>query len=157
MKKLKITLILVSFVLISSCGFKPINLEDSKTINFKNINISGDKKISYNLRNNILLISNNDSKNVQDINIKIQKRKTSKIKDKTGKVTRYNLSISAKLKLTNLKDSSIVEKTFSQNEDFYVSAVHIDTINNEENAVKNIIDQLSTDIINFITLRMRKR
>jgi len=157
MKKLKITLILVLLVVTSSCGFKPMNLAGNKTVNFKNINISGDKKISYNLRNNILLISSNDSKNVRDLDIKLQKKKNSKIKDKAGKITRYNLSISAILKLTNLKDSSVIEKTFSQNEDFYVSANHIDTITNEKNAVKNIIDQLSMDIVNFITLRMRNR
>ena len=156
-KKLKIISILASFILLSSCGFKPINLENSKTINFNNININGERRIAYGLKNNILLISSNDSKNVHDIDIKIEKDKKSKIKDKTGKITRYNLSISAALKLKNLKEKNVIQKTFYRNEDYYVSKVHIDTINNENNAIKNIIDQLSYDITNFITLEMRNK
>ena len=151
-KKLKIISILASFILLSSCGFKPINLENSKTINFNNINIKGERRIAYGLKNNILLISSNDSKNVHDIDIKIEKDKKSKIKDKTGKITRYNLSISVNLELTKTRDNTKITKMFIRTSDYDVAKIYSDTLNNENNSVRNITRQLSDDIISFVSL-----
>ena len=82
-----------------SCGFKPINEKNSRLIYLNKVNISGEKRISYTLKNNILIISNKDSKNKYDANIQVQKQKNTKIKDKTGKVTRYDMAITVNLEL----------------------------------------------------------
>jgi hypothetical protein len=154
MKNIKITSILI-FLLLSSCGFKPINKKNSSLIYFNNIVVSGDKRISYNLKNDILLISDDSSKNNYDAEIKLTKQKKTKIKDLSGKVTRYNINLSALLKLTNNKDKREIQKTFSKDADYDVAKIHSNTINNENNATKNLTQQISTDIINFINLSMR--
>ena len=75
MKNIKIISILVFLILLSSCGFKPINQKNGNLINFRNIKVTGEQRIAYALKNNLLLISNNNSKNNYDAEIKINKKK----------------------------------------------------------------------------------
>ena len=154
MKNIKITSILI-FLLLSSCGFKPINQKNNSLIYFNEIVISGDKRISYSLKNNISLISDETSKNNYNVDIKLTKQRKIKIKEINGKVTRYNINLSALLKLTNNKNRKEIQKTFNRNADYDVATIHSDTINNENNATKNLTQQISTEIINFINLSMR--
>lgn len=150
-----ISILVVSLLLTLSCGFKPVNFKDNQIIYMRNVNVSGDQKISYSLKNNILLISDKNSENKYDVEIKLDKTDKAKIKDNKGKVTRYNISISANLKLSNVEDNNEIQRVFLRNGDFDVASSHSDTINNEKNTTKNIIQQLSDDIISFITLAMR--
>jgi hypothetical protein len=154
MKNIKISSILI-FLLLSSCGFKPINQKNNSLIYFNKIVVSGDKRISYSLKNNISLISDEASKNNYDAEIKLTKQKKIKIKEISGKVTRYNINLSALLKLTNNKNNEEIQKMFNRNADYNVATIHSNTINNENNATKNLTQQISNDIINFISLSMR--
>ena len=157
MKNIKIISILVFLILLSSCGFKPINQKNGNLINFRNIKVTGEQRIAYALKNNLLLISNNNSKNNYDAEIKINKKKNSKIKNSSGKITRYELSINVSLELTNLDDNIKINKSFVRSGDYNVDVIHSDTINNEKNLTKNIIQQISDDAVNFISLSIRKK
>ena len=154
MKNIKITSILI-FLILSSCGFKPINQKNNSLIYFNEIVISGDKRISYSLKNNISLISDETSKNNYNAEIKLTKQRKIRIKEISGKVTRYNINLSALLRLTNNKNRKEIQKTFDRNADYDVATIHSNTINNENNATKNLTQQISTEIINFINLSMR--
>jgi len=152
---IKIIFILAVSLIVSSCGFKQINQKSNNIIYIQNFNTTGEARIAYTLKNDILLMSNNNSKNKYDAEITLQKKKKYKIKDQTGKITRYNLSVQVNLKLTNLDNERIIQKTFEKNSDYDVAAIHSDTIKNETNATKNTTQMLSSDIVNFITLSMR--
>ena len=154
MKNGKITSILI-FLLLSSCGFKPMHQKNNNLIYFNKIVISGDKRIGYSLKNNISLISDENSKNNYNAEIKLTKQRKIRIKEISGKVTRYNINLSALLRLTNNKNRKEIQKTFNRNADYDVATIHSDTINNENNATKNLTQQISTEIINFINLSMR--
>ena len=157
MKNIKIISILVFLILLSSCGFKPINQKNGNLINFRNIKVTGEQRIAYALKNNLLVISNNNSQNNYDAEIKIIKKKNSKIKNSSGKIIRYELSITVSLELTNLDDNIKINKSFVRSGDYNVDVIHSDTINNEKNLTKNIIQQISDDAINFISLSIRKK
>ena len=107
------------------------------------------------LKNNILLISKKDSKNKYEIKLKIDKTKTSKIKNTRGEVTRYSLSVIVNLVMKNIINQKNISKSFTRNGDYDVATIHSNTMNNEKNAVKNIIQQISNDIISFITLHVK--
>ena len=154
MKNGKITSILI-FLLLSSCGFKPMHQKNNNLIYFNKIVISGDKRIGYSLKNNISLISDENSKNNYNAEIKLTKQRKIRIKEISGKVTRYNINLSALLKLTNNKNNEEIQKMFNRNADYNVATIHSNTINNENNATKNLTQQISTEIINFINLSMR--
>ena len=156
MLKIKIiSILLFSMLMLSSCGFKPLDQKNNNLIYIQNVDVVGETRIAYTIKNNILLISNNNSKNKYSVKVEIQKKKRVKTKNKTGKITRYSLFVSTKLELTNLNDSKKIVKLFTQNKDFDREEDYSNTINNENDAIKNIIEQISDDIVNFITLTMR--
>ena len=61
-KKLKIIPTLICFILLISCGFKKIN-QELNLIYFEEIIITGDKRLSQVLKNNLLLLSNKTAEN----------------------------------------------------------------------------------------------
>lgn len=158
-KNLKITsLLILASLLFLSCGFKQINHKDNKLIYIRDINLSGNPKIAYNLKNNILLISNKDAKNKYDVDIKLQKKENNKIKNKKGKITRYTVSITVDLQLTSLDNvNNKINKIFTRSADYDVAPIHSDTKANEKNVTKNITQHLSSEIINFITMTVKNQ
>jgi len=144
--------IFIASMLLVSCGFKKINQNEISPIYIQNLNIIGDVRDGYILKNNILLISNKNANNRYEIEINLKKNTINKIKDTTGKVTRYNTVISAKVTLKNIDNLKIINKTFTKNYDYDVAKEHSQTIINAKEATSNIIQQISNDIINFITL-----
>ena len=156
MKKNKIIIIIISLLVLASCGFKPINQKNTNLIFFSNIDVEGDPKITYYLKNNILIISNKNSKNVYDVKLTVEKRRNIKIKDKTGKAKRYTLSLVVNLNLSDVQKKTI-QKKFIQREDYDVAKIHSSTIQNENRATKITIQKITDEIINFITLSMRNK
>ena len=154
-KNIKSILIIILPVFLLSCGFKVINKKNEKLIFIQNISIEGEKRSANLLKNNILLISDSNSKNIFDVKIEITKKKENKIKNISGRVTRYNLSLFVKLELKNLEDNKRINQTFFRTLDYNVAKVHSDTISNENSATKNLMKQISNDIVSFITLSMR--
>ena len=150
-KKINIILILLFSLLLISCGYKKI-IQKETNINIQSINVTGENRIAYNLKNDIGLITNENSENRFRINLKITKKINNKIKDTTGKITRFNLTINGDLVLINVKTLEETNKSFSKNQDYDVAENHSDTIKNEKQATKNVTRQLSGEVINFIML-----
>jgi len=150
-KKINIILILLFSLLLISCGYKKI-IQKETNINIQSINVTGENRIAYNLKNDIGLITNENSENRFRINLKITKKINNKIKDATGKITRFNLTINGDLILINVKTLEETNKSFSKNQDYDVAENHSDTIKNEKQATKNVTRQLSEEVINFIML-----
>ena len=73
-KNIKILIFLISTVLLTSCGFQKIN-QNKALIHFKNINTTGENRIAYKLKNNILLVSNEMATTTYDVDIKVIKKK----------------------------------------------------------------------------------
>ena len=151
----KIIIIIIFSILLNSCGFKKINRDADSSVYIRTINVSGDNRIGYILKNNILLISKKGSNKKYDIDIKLKNTRTSKIKDISGKTSRFNESIALNLVLENIDNSEKIIKSFTESRDYDVGKNHTTTIRNQKNAIKNIIEQLSDEIINFLTLSIK--
>ena len=152
---MKIIFILSLSLLLTACGFKKMNQKNMHIIHIQSINVVGEQRIGYSLKNNILLISKSDSKNKYNVQITITKKRINKIKDSSGKVTRYNVSIITNLELINLENKKRIQRIFSRNADYNIANIHSNTIANEKRTILNMTQQLSEDIISFITLSMR--
>ena len=153
-KIMKILFFLVSIVLLTSCGFKKIK-QDKTLIHFKNITTSGEDRIAYKLKNSILLVSNEMATTTYDVDIKVIKKKSNKIKNDKGKITRYSLNISAIVNFNNINTQEIINRSFTESTDYNIGQNHSQTKNNEVNATQILIDQLSETILNFITLTIK--
>ena len=150
-KKNNIIFIFLVYTLLTSCGFKKINQSES-VIHLQNISINGENRISYLLKNNILVISNSDAQSKYDLEIDLKKTKSNKIKDSTGKVTRFNIEISANLNLQNYYDTEVISRTFSKNTNYEIADNHSKTVSNEKTAIKLTVQELSEEIKKFIII-----
>jgi len=154
-----IRIIVLAFVmgfLLVSCGYKKIT-QEKLSIDLQNINITADKRIAYKLKNNILLISNEESKNKYNLDLNLIYKKTSKIIDKTGKTIRFNIAYTGNLKLKNIDTDENINKSFSVKGEYDIAEDYSDTVNNRNTAINNIIEKLSNDITNFISLSFRTK
>ena len=151
LKKNTLTFGLLLLILLPSCGYKKIN-QDMPFININKIIINEVRPITFKLKNNIILISKDNAKNSYNIDLKIKKNKTSKIKNASGKVTRYTLGVNVDLTMTNIENQKRNQRSFSKSIDYNTNKIYSETINNEKNTYKLIIEELSEEIINFISL-----
>ena len=150
MKKIKISLYIIIILGLSSCGYS--RLDDQLTeFKFNNIEINGDKRLSYILKNNLNLLSKPESKKSYDLLINLTSSKTSKIKDAAGKTTRFSLVLNGDLKLID-NNKSTKNRSFSVSNDYDVLNNHSDTIRNEKNSIQRNIDVLSEEITRYIQL-----
>ena len=135
---------------LSSCGYSRLN-DQSNEFRFNSIEINGDKRLSFILKNNLNILSNPESKKSYDLLINLTNSKTSKIKDTTGKTTRFNVVLNGDLKLTD-SNKAVKIKSFTVSNDYDVSNNHSDTIRNEKNSIQNNIDLLSEEITKYLQL-----
>jgi outer membrane lipopolysaccharide assembly protein LptE/RlpB len=150
MKKIKISLYIMIILGLSSCGYSRLN-DQSNEFKFNSIEINGDKRLSFILKNNLNLLSKPESKKNYDLLINLTSSKTSKIKDTTGKTTRFNVVLNGDLKLTD-NNKVVKNRSFTVSNDYDVSNNHSDTIRNEKNSIQNNIDLLSEEITKYIQL-----
>jgi outer membrane lipopolysaccharide assembly protein LptE/RlpB len=150
MKKIKISLYIMIIIGLSSCGYSRLN-DQSNEFKFNSIEINGDKRLSFILKNNLNLLSKPESKKSYDLLINLTSSKTSKIKDTTGKTTRFNVILNGDLKLTD-NNKVVKNRSFTVSNDYDVSNNHSDTIRNEKNSIQNNIDSLSEEITKYIQL-----
>tara|TARA_B100001758_G_C17982269_1_gene388777 strand:- start:39 stop:512 length:474 start_codon:yes stop_codon:yes gene_type:complete len=147
-----IFLFLILPLLVFSCGYKKINETNEKYFHIQKIEILGDKKIGYLLKNEILLISSNSGKNKINIQLDINKSKEIKTKDASGKVTKYKIILNTNMKIRHMNNTKIIDKNFIKSINFDVAKNHSDTINKEKISTKNLGNQMAEDIINFLNI-----
>ena len=152
----KIISIYILSIMLTSCGFKKIGQQKS-LIYLQNISVIGDSRIGYTLKNNLQLISNKNANNKYDVKLEIIKTKNSKIKSTAGKTTRYTLFYTVKIKLISADTEKTFNKSFTKDRDYAVASIHSDTIRNEKNATKIIIQQLSDQITNYINISLKNK
>ena len=150
MKKLKFLLNIILVISVSACGYSRLN-DQSNELKFNTIEINGDKRLAYTLKNNLNLLSKVESKNTYNLSINLINSKTSRIKDATGKTTRFNLVLNGDLKLTD-NNKVVYNRMFTVSNDYDVSKNHSDTIRNEKNSMQNNINALSEEIAKYIQL-----
>ena len=151
MKILKIIIILLMFLSLNSCGFSKLN-DETKNISFGVINIDGNKRIAYELKNKINLIAKENAERKYDVSIFLSDFRESKIKNVAGKTTRYNSGLSANVKLIDNYNRKEYNRSFNVSSDYDVSKNHSDTIKNEKISLQNNIEKLSEEITKYIQL-----
>ena len=151
MKKIKfLVLNLLILSVLTNCGLKRINNLESQNYSIKNINIDGEKKIGYFIRNELLLSSDSKSKNLINIELLVNKKIEKLEKDISNKVTKYRMSLKVSAKIKNLRKNKTLERTFVQNESYDVKSSHSITLKNEKRAANNLAERISEEFIRYL-------
>ena len=107
-------ILLIIFILPSSCGYKAINNVNSFDFFINEYEFKGDKKINYILEKNFKRFQSNENSETNFKIISESKKNISIVtKDTKGEVSSYNIKVSVKIetfKNQKLIDSIIFEK-----------------------------------------------
>ena len=152
MKNLKLLLIFFSLLLLNSCGYKKLNSENLNNFKIDKLEINGDKKLTYKLKNNIEIYSFQNSKFLYEIKVNLISTKEAKIKNTAGKIIRYSAKLQADTSITNKKTLNVYQKTFISTNDYDVGSTHSDTLNSEKNAIENNVNYISNEIVKYLKL-----
>ena len=150
-KKIQIILILLISTLLISCGYKKVVQNNEPILYINEISIEGgNKRLEYLVKNEILLISKKNAENKININLKLNKSKIGKIKDKSGKVTRYTIELAADLSIKKINDTKLISKSFNKSGDFDIATNHFDTLNKENSTTENIAKEITEEITRYL-------
>ena len=149
MRKTFLVLILIIMPL-SACGYTVV--KNNKNIDILNIASSGNKKISYVVKNQLMMNSYKGGKNKINIKLNTEKNKSAKEKNISGTITKYYLNLKAKLEIEDDKCNNIINKTFTVTGDFEVGSRNSQTIITEKKKTENLTEKLAEQINTFLII-----
>ena len=148
---MKKVLIIISFLLISSCGFKVINLSN-ENFSVVQINTTGDKRINYLIKNNFLINSDSNKKQVI-INLNSNKNKSIKEKNIKNEITKYTITITSAVTIQNLDGGKQFDFNITETGAYDVGTQNSITRNNEKNLINLLANEIADEILLEIKLK----
>ena len=144
MKNIFLILIFMNLV---QCGFKPIFL--NKEINFKIEKIESNKKIEI-IEDRLNNLSNKNPKFFYDLVIDYSETKTTLSKDSQGKSLLLRIKINLNLKVIE-NEKIIMEKNYVSSFDYQNLDKKFELSDYENEIRKNIFDEISNKILTDLT------
>ena len=151
----------IFFILIiaitTSCGYKILDKDQLLNLKIKDINISGDKKTAFLIKNNIQKVLTRNQGN-REIILNIKTEKTKKIKEKNLKnqITKYEITLNTNVAIEFMNGKNKKEFLISVNGNYDIADNHTSTINNQNNLEKNLTNTSTDKIINYLILKMNE-
>ena len=138
--------LIVLFITLSNCGFKVLDNLETKNFNIKEINASGDKRINFKIKNDLIIDYSNNTTN--NLILTLDTKKTKRIKEKNIKneITKYEVSLVSNIELSFMENNKKHKFTVTSNGDYLADDKYSTTIRNE----KRLIEDLTNDRINKI-------
>ena len=146
--------LIVLFFVISNCGYKVLNNLETNNFNIKEISTSGDKRINFKIKNNLIIDSSKNKTN--NLILKLDTKKIKKIKEKNIKneITKYEISLISNIKLNFLEKNQEHKFSITSSGDYLAADKYSATLKNEKRLIENLTNDLSDKInkrINLIT------
>ena len=147
-------IIITSLLLIlNSCGYKIVNQNYFKNYKILEINVTGDKRVAYLIRNKLNTGNQSGAKSIKlDINTK--KIKNIKEKNIQNEITKYEITISTEISFYLLENGLSGKFSISKNGDYFIEDKYSDTLNNEKKLVKNLVNDISEQILRNLQIKI---
>ena len=155
MNKIRTIVIIPFFVFIffvTACSYQKMNSIDQKKFFIQEFEINGDTRESFIIQKKIKRFSNEDSTNKIKILINLTKSKAIKEKNIQNKVTKYNLSLSADVKIIEINTAREIKRTFVANQTYDVDDNYSNTLNNLKSANNTLIDKIINEILDQLRI-----
>ncbi len=152
MKYLQSIIFLIIIILLSSCSYQKMNSTNQKKFHIQEFEINGDTRESFLIQKKIQRFSNDESPNKIKIFIDLRKEKSIKEKNVQNKVTKYNLSLSADVKIIELNTTKEIKRFFTVNQIYNVEDSYSNTINNSKEANITLIDKIVDEILDQLKI-----
>ena len=129
-----------------------MNSTNQKKFHIQEFEINGDTRESFLIQKKIQRFSNDESPNKIKIFIDLRKEKSIKEKNVQNKVTKYNLSLSADVKIIELNTTKEIKRFFTVNQIYNVEDSYSNTINNSKEANITLIDKIVDEILDQLKI-----
>ncbi len=142
------------FLLTTNCGFKVLDKSKNNNFSIQEVRTSGEMRINYKIKNNILINSKEASENQVVINLNTKKIKNIKEKNIKNEITKYEIFLISKVEFFLIKDDIRANFSKSVTGDFTAGNNYSATINNEKKIVDDLVESLSEKILDEIVLKL---
>ena len=155
MRQILVKSLLILLLLTTvNCGFKVINESEKNEFSIENIKTSGDKRINFRIKNDLLNYSKKNNQNVLFIDLKTKKTKNIKEKNIKNEITKYEIILNANVKFNLINSDVIYKINLSNNGNYLVEDSYSTTLNNEKKLIDDLIENMSEKILKKIILKL---
>ena len=148
-KFLKIYLILLLAILITGCSYKPILTKQNYDFSIEKIELNGDKEVNYIIKERLINLKNQNSKNKYYVQIETFKVKNILSNDSKGDPSKLEIIISSTFQVSNSEKLLIKRKVKMKNAYNNISD-KFKLKNYELIIIKNLSQRISDSIISAI-------
>ena len=157
MKKIIYLLFTLSLIFwINNCtNYKPIFNSEKLQYEISDYSITGDKilgNIIYSKLNKLAKSrKNNNARNI-DIKINALKDKIATVKNSSGKILQYRISLNTSVEIIDsLSDDMILKHKFNLSTTYKVQDQHFDTVKLENKSIEDLINKMYQDLLINLT------
>ena len=148
-KFLKIYLILLLVILITECSYKPTLSKQNYDFSVEKIYLSGDKEVNYIIKERLINLKNQNSKNKYYVQIETSKVKNIISNDSKGDPSKLEIIISSAFQISNSEKLLIKRKIKMKNTYNNISdKLKLDDY--ELIIIKNLSQRISDSLISTI-------
>ena len=147
MVKNKLISLIICLFIFSGCGFKVVNLSELNNFYINEIDTEGDKRVSYEIRNNLISMTKDPEKKL--INLKLNTNKTKIVKEKNIKneITKYEINLAVNITTYDKKYDILHQFTETSKGSYDVSKQHSQTLSNEKKQTMILSKKISERIL----------
>ena len=151
-KKYFLILPFILIIFINGCtGYKPIFNSSSLMLEIKNYTIEGDQNLGermYIKLSNLLKSQSKKNKKNIDLLIDITKNQESTIKNRSGKILEYKITLNTILNVKSYETGSLIlNKKFSNSLTYKVQDQYSKTVAAKNKAIDNLISQTYQELL----------
>ena len=137
-----------------SCGFKVIDESEKNNFSIQEIKTSGDKRINFKIKNNLLNYSKKNNQNILFVDLSTKKNKKIKEKNIKNEITKYEISLNIDVRFNLINSEKNYKISLSNKGDYLVADSYSTTLNNEKKLTNDLVENVSEKIIRKINLQL---
>ena len=146
--------ILIFFLLTSGCGYKVVKYSELAKFDISKIEVVGNNEINFKIKRKLNSLSKEGSENRIEIFLKTSKNKSIKEKDSKNEVSKYQIDITANVKVNSVNKENMLNFTINKSNDFIVGSKQSKTYTIEKKVTDLLIDETLDEIIDKLLLEL---
>jgi len=149
---MKKSFIFFLLIIVASCGFRVIDPSTIAYFEVAEIEVSGDSRINFKIKNKIILNSKSSSKERIFLNLHTDKIKSIKEKNIYNETTKFKITVNVKIEVKNMDGKKKIFYKSKAGEFNVNNTRYSQTLNNEKKTIEVIAELLAEEIISEIAL-----
>ena len=137
-----------------NCGFKVVDKSKLNKFSIKEISISGDKRINFKIKNNLIIDTGKKNEKLLLIDLNTRKIKTIKEKNIKNEITKYQIEVATLIKFNLIETNELGQFLINLKSDYIVAERYSQTLNNEKKVIKILAENIANEIIEEILIRL---